>query len=394
MSPMLFQSTRNGRLFSALGSQSCRNEFTHCVIGGGVVGLSIARQLAQRPSTSTLILERHGSVGTETSSRNSEVIHAGLYYPSDSLKTKLCIEGSLMLYDYCRKRNIPHKVTGKWIVAQNSTQRESLERVYKHAKNLDVPMNWLSPLQTLSREPNIRATAGALESPRTGIVDSHALTACLFADFEELGGDVAFHTTVTNIDAVRNGYKIKTGGVEATEITADVVINAGGLGAIDISNYLLPESRQMKPYYCKGTYFSYSSPHPKVGTLIYPTPVTGLGGLGTHLTLDMTGRIRFGPDVEWVDNPSDLNPNESRREAAILAIKEYLPAVDETALMSDYSGIRPKIKPPTEGGVGQVDFIIREEDGYPGFVNLLGIESPGLTSSIAIGKYVDSMLYG
>ncbi|TGZ78506.1 FAD dependent oxidoreductase [Ascodesmis nigricans] len=366
------------------------NDVTHCVIGGGVVGLAVARQLASRPNTTTVLLERHNAVGTETSSRNSEVIHAGLYYPTGSLKTALCIAGKELMYEYCKSRKVPHRNCGKWIVAQTPDQLEALYSVYSHATQHKIPMRWLDPSESKSREPNVRAEAGVLESPTTGIVDSHALMLTLLGEFEEHGGDVAFNCPVTAIRKIENGFEFTT---PESRITADVVVNAAGLGAVEVANMILPEERKMKPYYCKGTYFSYSRKQPEVRTLVYPAPVKGLGGLGTHLTLDMAGRLRFGPDVEWVEDPGDLVPSTERLELAVKAIREYLPDIEEEALSPDYCGMRPKLRPQAGGGVGQVDFVIREEKGLKGLVNLLGIESPGLTSSLAIAKYVYDILY-
>ncbi|CUS09088.1 unnamed protein product [Tuber aestivum] len=387
------------------GRGPSRNDFTHCVIGGGVVGLAVARQLSKRPGTSTLLLERHKAIGTETSSRNSEVIHAGLYYPPNSHKTRLCKAGSALLYALCEKYRIPHRRTGKWILAQDPTQLESLEHLHAHARALSIPMTWLTSQQARSREPAVRAEAGVLESPLTGIVDSHALMTFLLGDFESAGGDLAKGARVVDVQTVGSGgdmgYRVtvhgdgQSGGGEFS-VSADVLVNAAGLSAIGISNMLLrshPE-RLQRAYFCKGTYFSYSASTPKVGTLLYPTPIKGFAGLGTHLTIDMAGRVRFGPDVEWVPGPSDLKPNESRVAAAIAAIKTYLPGLREAVLAPDYCGIRPKLVPEGLGGVGQVDFVIREEEGYSGFVNLLGIESPGLTSSLAIAEMVDGILYG
>lgn len=261
-------------------------------------------------------------------------------------------------------------------MAQTPDQLAALKGVYEHATAHGIPMNWLSPEETASRELHVRSAAGALESPRTGIVDSHALMQSLLGEFEEAGGDLAPGTSVKSVQPLEKGvpgYKVTT---SSGEVTADIVVNAAGLGAVDVSNTLLPEERHLKPYFCKGTYFSYSKKYP-VNTLIYPAPIKGLGGLGTHLTLDIGGRVKFGPDVEWVDDPHDLTPDPKRMAAAIAAIQTYLPDIDLDALAVDYCGMRPKIKPQTEGGVGQVDFIIREEEGFPGFVNLLGIESPG-----------------
>ncbi|KAF8544972.1 FAD dependent oxidoreductase [Trichophaea hybrida] len=380
-----------------------QNDFTHCIIGAGVIGLSIARQLSKsHPNTSTLLLERHTAVGTETSSRNSEVIHNGAYYPAGSLKTNLCIKGRHMLYEYCQKHYVPYKKTGfllpppplppsptdpraefnmyviigKWIVAQTPEQLAMLEGVYKHGRAHGIPLNWLSSKETVAREPNVRALAGALESPETGIIDSHALMQSLLGEFVELGGDVSLGTRVTS---------------EEVEVTADVVVNAAGLEAVGIGNMLLPKERHRKAYYCRGTYYVPLSRPPLVGTLIYPAPIPGFGGLGTHLTMDMGGNFRFGPDVEWVDDPSDVTATEAGMAEAKVAIETYLPGIGE--LRPDYAGIRPKLKPQHEGGVAKVDFWIKEEDGHKGFVNLLGVESPGLTSSLAIAEYVDGILY-
>ncbi|KAI1628809.1 FAD dependent oxidoreductase [Exophiala viscosa] len=397
--------TRVKRAFST--SRTLNADFTHAVIGGGIVGLAIARQLAARTGTSTILIERHGQVGQETSSRNSEVIHAGIYYGSNTLKTKLCIKGKHMLYDLCEANNIPHARTKKWIMAQDAQQMSHLEDLHAFCKTIDVPMQFLSRKEISEQEPDVRAEAGVLESPTTGIVDSHALMAYLEGDLEERGGEQIMHTIVTALKRVNDsdaeaGYAITTtsrdgAGGEDT-ITAETVINTAGLGAVQISNMLLPAERHRKAYYAKGTYFSYASGHPKPRTLLYPAPTPGLGGLGTHLTLDMAGRVRFGPDVEWVDDPSDLAPNPARLDAAVQVIKGYLPGVDVESIDLDYCGIRPKLGKTSgtygKDGKGFADFYIQEEEGFPGFVNLLGIESPGLTSSLAIAEMVEDILYG
>ncbi|OJD15519.1 hypothetical protein AJ78_04215 [Emergomyces pasteurianus Ep9510] len=406
------RSKREGRrLFST--SIATNADFTHAIIGGGVVGLSIARHLSiARPNTSTIILERHAAVGTETSSRNSEVIHAGLYYPPASLKTQLCIRGKHLLYDLCASPNhdIPNRRTSKWILAQDAEQLERLQRMHEHAAALGVPTRFLGREEMSRREPDVTARAGVLESPSTGIVDSHALMACLQAEFEERGGDIAFLTAVSQIERVGagGGYKIYTRSVgtgreargseeegEEATITAETVINAAGHNACAISNMLLPPDRHVRPAYAKGTYFSYTASSPKPRTLLYPAPKPGLGGLGTHLTLDMTGQVRFGPDVEWVDGPDDLVPSMGRLEEAVREIREYLPGVRPEAIGLDYCGVRPKLagKEGEDRGAFK-DFVVREEEGFEGFVNLLGIESPGLTSALAIGERVEGLLYG
>ncbi|SMQ54636.1 unnamed protein product [Zymoseptoria tritici ST99CH_3D1] len=397
-------------------------DFTHAVIGAGAVGLAIARRLQQVEGASVVLIEKHGMVGTETSSRNSEVIHAGIYYGAESLKTKLCVQGKEMMYDLCRKNDISHKNCGKWIVAQTAEQMGECEKVHDFAKSIGVPIRYISKEEAQRREPEVRAEAGALESPTTGIVDSHAYMQFLQGDFENEGGTLAIQSPVTRIESPSsNGtpdWKIWTATEasditasspipqipeqsplpdEDTFITAETVINSAGLYAIAINNMILPPDRHLKPFYAKGSYFTYSKSHPKPSTLIYPAPTPGHGGLGTHLTIDMGGQIRFGPDVEWVDSPHDLAPTASaeRFAAAIEEIKSYLPGIDVDAVSLGYCGIRPKLgkASATAGGKTFQDFYIKREEGVQGFVNLLGIESPGLTSSLAIAEEVHRLLY-
>lgn len=377
-------------------------DFTHAVVGAGAVGLAIARQLQGRDGASTVLIEKHGMVGSETSSRNSEVIHAGIYYGLTSKKGRLCIRGKELLYELCKKNSIPFNNCGKWVVAQDDQQYQELESLYEFTKQLGVPMRFVTEEEAKRRQPDVRAAGGILESPTTGIVDSHSYMQFLHGDFEDRGGVCALQSPVSRIDPIdggRGGWEIftKIDG-EETSITAETFINSAGLAAIPLSNSLLPAERQRKPYYAKGTYFSYSSSRPKPTTLIYPAPKPGLGGLGAHLTLDMGGRIRFGPDVEWVEDPSDYTVNDSRMAEALEEIAEYLPAVDKSAINVDYCGIRPKLG---KGGAlwkgdGKdfLDFYITKEEGFEGWINLLGIESPGLTSSLAIGEEVERMMYG
>lgn len=374
------------------------------VVGGGVVGLAIARRLAEnRPDATTLLLERNSAVGTETSSRNSEVIHAGIYYGTSSLKTELCVRGKDMLYDLCSKHNVGHRRTGKWIVAQNDAQMGALEGIEKLSNEIGVPVRWVGQ-QELERDgEGVRAEAGVLDSPTTGIVDSHGLMMCLLGLFEEAGGVVAVNSPVQGVKPLGNkgssGWELSvrdatTG--EMSSITTETLINAAGLGSVDIHNLIVPESEHKQLFYAKGNYFSYSASNPSVTRLIYPAPEPGAGGLGTHLTLDLGGRVRFGPDVEWVNSPEDLAVNADRMQLAISEIKKYLPGVDTSALVPDYAGIRPKLQSrgSVTAGKGFQDFIIRNEPGYQGWVNLLGIESPGLTSSLAIAEKVEKLMHG
>ncbi|KAL1835794.1 hypothetical protein VTJ49DRAFT_6049 [Mycothermus thermophilus] len=383
------------------------SDFTHAVIGAGVVGLAIAQSLAARAGGSTLLLERHPAIGTETSSRNSEVIHAGIYYGPGTLKTSLCIRGRELLYSLCATHGIPHRRTGKWIVAQNDSQLAALQRLASHCARPDVnvPLRWVGREEASRHEPFVRAEKGILESPTTGIVDSHALMLCLLGMFEDADGTVALSTSVQEITPLGEGgdgsrgwsltvRDASTG--ELSTVTADTLINAAGLGAVAIHNMIVPPDRRREIFYAKGNYFSYAGSTPRVSTLVYPAPEPGHAGLGTHLTLDLAGRMRFGPDVEWVESPDDLAVNEGRRKQTAEEVKKYLPGLDEEKLQPDYAGIRPKLgrQGAVVQGKGFVDFVVQREEGYQGWVNLLGIESPGLTSSLAIAERVRGLLYG
>lgn len=396
----LLSHSKSKRLFSS--SSKLHADFTHAIVGGGAVGLAIARQLQSREGASVVLIERHNIVGYETSSRNSEVVHAGIYYGTESLKARLCIRGKKLLYELCKKNAIPYRNCGKWVVAQDEQQHDGLEKLYEFTKQIDVPMRFLSQEEAKRREPDVMARAGVLESPTTGIVDSHSYMQFLHGDFEDKGGVCALQSPVSRvvpIDCGRGGWEVYTMvDGEESSISAETFINSAGLASIPLSNSIMPPERQRKPYYAKGTYFSYGASKPSPKTLIYPAPKPTLGGLGTHLTLDMGGRIRFGPDVEWIESPDDYAVNDARLPQALDEIEEYLPGVDRSAVAVDYAGIRPKIgKGPAvwkNNGEGFLDFYIKKEEGFEGFVNLLGIESPGLTSSLAIGEEVERMLYG
>jgi 2-hydroxyglutarate dehydrogenase len=292
---------------------------------------------------------------------------------------------------------------GKWIVAQTDQQLEALVQIHEFTSTLEnTPTNFVLPDRAAKEEPYVRAKTGILESPTTGIVDSHSYMQFLLGNFEDRGGDVALNSPVTAIRALGDngsqGWEITTRdhqSGEETALTTETIINSAGLGACAINNMVLPPSRHQTTYYAKGNYFSYSPSRPRTTHLIYPAPEPGHGGLGTHLTLDLAGRIRFGPDVEWVDSPTDLAVNTARLPQALKEIKKYLPDVQEDAVVPDYAGIRPKLakQGAVASGKGFMDFVIRKEEGFHGFVNLLGIESPGLTSSLAIAVMVDELLY-
>ncbi|KAL6719923.1 hypothetical protein ACLMJK_001844 [Lecanora helva] len=332
-----------------------------------------------------------------------QVIHAGLYYGPTSLKTKLCLKGKQMMYDLCEKHNIPYRNSKKWVLAQSPEQHEGLMKTHEFAKSIGVPTHFISLTEAHDREPDVRAREAVLESPTTGILDSHAYMSYLESDFQSKDGVMACHTNVESVEAIdsgNGGWRITTKSGSASEtnsITSDTLVNSAGLAAVNLSNSILPPSRHVTPYYAKGSYYSYSAPKPRPRTLVYPAPTSGAAGLGTHLTMDMTGAIRFGPDVEWVDNPNDLSVNESRLPAALDEIEAYLPNIRKEKVQLDYSGIRPKLG---KGGAvwkgdgkGFLDFVIRKEEEFEGFINLLGIESPGLTSSLAIADMVDELLY-
>ena len=306
------------------------------------------------------------------------------------------------MYDLCGKYHIPHRNTGKWIVAQTDNQREELVKVHEFSRTVEgAPTRFVSMKEAGREEPYVRAKMGILESPTTGIVDSHSYMQFLLGDFEDKGGDIALGSDVVDVVPMgvngSGGWKITSRDSIDTDTTfaSEVIVNSAGLGACDINNMILPPCRHQTQYYAKGNYFSYAPSRPRTKRLIYPAPEPGFGGLGTHLTLDISGRIRFGPDVEWVDSPNDLKVNDARLPQAIEQIKRFLPGVKEDAIFPDYAGIRPKLARNAGVATGKSfqDFVIRKEEGFEGFVNLLGIESPGLTSSLAIAEMVERLLY-
>ncbi|KAF7730237.1 hypothetical protein EC973_002480 [Apophysomyces ossiformis] len=385
------------RSFSTL--QAPHVEVDNLVVGAGVVGLAIAESLTRiRASDTTIIAEKNKYVGEETSSRNSEVIHAGIYYPPESLKTKLCIRGNRLLYELLSRTSIPYRRLGKWIVAQSPEQTKYLETLHDKAASLGVETYFCSEEDRLQQEPHIRAQS-VLVSPSTGIIDSHALMDYLQQQIVHNGGDIALCTAVTNMRPASTmpGYLVElvtrssSAYEEKTVVLAKRVFNAGGLHADKISNMLMPG--RYKLHYAKGHYYTYRNPV-SVNHLIYPCPEKNLAGLGTHLTLDMAGKIKFGPDVQYIDNPYDYNvPDEESMDKSCFtkAIQEYLPSINKDSLKPDYAGIRPKLAGP---GEPFRDFIIKEEadSGHDNFFNLVGIESPGLTASLAIADYVGQLI--
>lgn len=358
------------------------------VVGAGVVGLAVARALALR-GVEVVIAEKAEAIGTETSSRNSEVIHAGIYYVPGSLKARLCTRGRAMLYDYAAARDVPHRRCGKLIVATSPEQLAVLETIAARAGANGVELTMLTAAQAMALEPAL-SCHGALLSPETGIVDSHALMAALLADAEAAGAQLALGTSVTRIDSCPHGFVVETrASGERFVLAADAVVNAAGLWASEVARTVqgLDPAHVPVTRYARGSY--YAAPgKPAFSHLIYPVPEPS--GLGVHLTLDLGGSMRFGPDVEWID-AVDYRVNPDGRVHFEAEIRRYWPGLPEGALAPTYCGIRPKISGPDDPAA---DFRIDgpETHGIPGLVNLFGIESPGLTSSLAIAEEVAGRL--
>lgn len=363
------------------------DEFDCAVIGAGVVGLAVARALALQ-GREVVVLESEGAIGTGTSSRNSEVIHAGIYYPHGSLKARLCVEGKQLLYDYAGERSLPHRRCGKLIVATAEAQVAQLDAILAKAKANGVDdMVRLTRDEARAMEPQLECI-GALHSPSTGIVDSHALMLSLQGDLENAGGVVALKSAVVRADCT--GERIVLHTADGTALSCRTVVNAAGLSAPVLARSFdgLPADLVSTPSYAKGNYFTLAGRAP-FNHLIYPVPEAA--GLGVHLTLDLGGQAKFGPDVEWVKSPDDLVVDPTRGDSFYGEVRKYWPELPDGALIPGYAGIRPKISGPGEAAA---DFVIQgpAAHGVPGLVNLFGIESPGLTSSLAIGRHVAELL--
>jgi L-2-hydroxyglutarate oxidase LhgO len=360
------------------------------VIGAGIVGLACAYELSRRLDT-VLVIDREVGPGREISSRNSGVVHAGIYYPRDSLKTKLCIEGRERLYKWCEAHDVPHKHTGKLIVATNAHDEERLRKIARHAQDVGAgALRLMSGEEARAEEPELRCEL-ALHSPTSGVVDVHELIASLARELHEADGATVYQTELQSVERSPDGWVIRavdTMGREAELETARIV-NAAGLSAIDVARATgLPETQiPWRLYPCKGSYFALGSGAPKTkNSLIYPLPEGG--GLGVHITADISGARRAGPDAEFVDT-IDYTVDESRAERFAEAVARYLPAIRPEHLTPDYSGIRPKLVGP-EGGFA--DFVLEQPPSQPGVVHLIGIESPGLTAALAIGARVSEMI--
>ena len=353
------------------------------VIGAGVVGLACARALALA-GRDVVVVERHPLIGSETSSRNSEVIHAGIYYPPGSLKARLCVTGKALLYAYCAEHAVPHRRCGKIIVASHEDQVSKLRGYQDLARRNGVgELGWLTGADDAALEPAVKAEAGAL-SESTGIIDSHAYMLALRGDLEAAGGMIAFGTEVAGLTRTPRGIRVHT---DSLELESRWVINAAGLSAPLVAGWLVPNGP--RAWYARGRYYVYEGAAP-FSHLVYP--VAEAAGLGVHVTLDLGGQARFGPDVAWIDEVS-YDFDDSRRGDFEAAIRRYFPALDSARLHPGYTGIRPKISGPGEPAA---DFRIDEpvEHGVDGLVNLLGIESPGLTASLAIAELVRAQVLG
>lgn len=359
------------------------------VIGAGAVGLAVARALALA-GRDVVVLEMESTIGTGTSSRNSEVIHAGIYYPRGSLKAGLCVSGRRALYPFLSEHGVPHRRCGKLIVATDPEHIPGLEKLrLQGAANGVADLRMLSGAQARALEPALDCVA-ALESPSTGILDSHGFMLALLGEAEDRGAVIAYRSPLLKGRiAGGDGFELEVGGAESMRLLARVVVNSAGLAAQNLAGRLegFPRERLPPSYYCKGNYFSLSGRSP-FARLIYPAPEAA--GLGVHLTLDLAGQARFGPDVEWVEH-IDYDVDPRRAQSFYAAIRRYWPKLQDGALRPAYSGIRPKIQPR---GEPSRDFLIQgpRDHGIPGLVNLFGIESPGLTAALAIGEHVRQLL--
>lgn len=357
------------------------------VIGAGIVGLAIARTLAAA-GHSVVVAEREGAIGSGVSSRNSEVIHAGLYYPAGSLKARHCVEGRRRLYAYCAERGVPVAKTGKLIVATTPAEAEKVAAIAAQGRANGVEgLTLIEAADAMALEPALFCT-GALWSPETGIVDSHALMLALQGELEDHGGMIAFRTAVERLAFREGTWQVEAGD---ESFAFDAVVNAAALGAPAIARATegYPEAMVPRLVLAKGNYFSCAG-RPAFSRLIYPAPTDG--GLGVHLTLDLAGRMRFGPDVEWIER-EDYDVDPRRADAFYAAIRRYWPGLPDGALSPDYSGIRPKLTGP---GEAPADFVIADEatHGLPRHVALFGIESPGLTSALSLAEEVAGRIGG
>ena len=357
------------------------------IIGGGVIGLSIARELLSS-GKETIVLEKNERAGDVTSSRNSGVIHAGIYYPENFLKTKLCVQGNKLIYEYAKEKKINHKKYGKFIIASNKTELSNLEAIFKQGKKNNVEISKAEKERVLENNPGLIFNS-ALYSPSSGVIDVPEYVIALEGDIQHFGGLISLRTSFLNAKKKKGKFIISCLAEEEFTIESKYLINCSGLSnELTLKNIKdFPKDKIYKNYYAKGHYFKYSGKSP-FSNLIYP--VSGKHSLGIHVGFDLAGGLRFGPDVEFV-NEINYEFNESLKTKFIDSISQYWPDINPSKLHPDYTGIRPKITKPNES---MRDFSIQTQDdhGIENFINLQGIESPGLTSSLAIGKFVRTFL--
>jgi L-2-hydroxyglutarate oxidase LhgO len=358
------------------------------VVGAGAVGLAVARAAAIA-GHEVIVAEKAAGIGTGVSSRNSEVIHAGLYYPTGSLRAHHCPRSRRMLYDYCASHGVPHRKCGKLVVATNESEVPRLEIVFKQAAANGVEgIDIIEGAAAKRLEPELACLA-AMRSPETGIIDSHAFMLALRGDIEDRGGVVAFNTPIERLRREGGGWEVAFGGSDPQSITVDAVVNSAGLGAQALARATedYPSERVPRLVLAKGNYFGFSG-RPAFTRLIYPVPVPG--GLGVHVTLDLAGRMRFGPDVQWIDE-ENYDVDLTRAAAFYARIRDYWPRLPDNSLAADYAGIRPKLTGPGEPAA---DFMIAgpREHGLPRLVHMFGIESPGLTSALSLADEVVTYL--
>jgi L-2-hydroxyglutarate oxidase LhgO len=354
------------------------------VVGAGVVGLAVARTAALA-GHEVVVVEATKAIGTGISSRNSEVVHGGMYYPTGSLRARHCTRGRRLLYSYCDSHGVGYRKCGKLIVATNAAEAEKIATIHRQGIDNGVEgLTLIDAAQARRLEPALACT-GAILSPETGIIDSHHYMLALRGELEDHGGSIAFATPVERLAPSSGGWLVRFGGSEPGTLAVDAVANTAGLGAQALARATegYPSVRVPKLVMAKGNYFSFSG-RPAFSRLIYPAPVHG--GLGTHVTLDLSGRMRFGPDVEWIEE-ENYDVDSRRAELFYSRIRTYWPALPDNTLLPDYAGIRPKLTGPGEPAA---DFVIDGpgEHGLPGLVHLFGIESPGLTCTLSLADDV------
>jgi L-2-hydroxyglutarate oxidase LhgO len=355
------------------------------VVGAGIVGLAMARAVALA-GHEVIVAEATRGIGNGVSSRNSEVIHAGMYYPTGSLRAYHCPRGRRMLYEFCASHGVPHRKCGKLIVATEDAEVAKMEAILKQGITNGVEgLELIEAAAARAMEPALNCVA-ALRSPETGIIDSHAFMTALRGDLEDRGGMIAFNTRIERVTHNQAGWMVHFSGADSGELAVDVVINSAGLGAQALARNTetYPQERVPRLVLARGNYFGYAG-RPVFSRLIYPAPRID-GGLGTHVTLDLAGRMRFGPDVEWIDK-EDYDVNPARAQSFYASIRRYWPGLPDNSLHPDYAGIRPKLTGPGEPAA---DFMIEgpEQHGRPGLIHLFGIESPGLTAALSLADEV------